>query len=153
MHAEGALENILRTSWEPPELTSQERPLNIRSGRPQDVRFGRPRDVRSGRPQDGQIRPLRDALGTLEGNVLGMSWGPILAGWDITHAKDAYRGFIDIRNRSLAFKNNAPFTNCISKINNILIGTAEDLDVVMSMYNLIKYSKSYRKTTGSLFSC
>ena len=29
------------------------------------------------------------------------------------------RGFIDIRNRFLAFKNNARFTNCISKINNV----------------------------------
>ena len=48
------------------------------------------------------------------------------------------RKIIDIRNRILAFKNNAPFTNCISKINNVLIGNAEDLDVVMPMYNLLK---------------
>ena len=50
----------------------------------------------------------------------------------------------------LAFKNNAPFTSCMSKINNILIGNAEDLDIVMPMYNLIEYSKNYRKTSGSL---
>ena len=43
------------------------------------------------------------------------------------------------------------FTNCISKINNVLIDSAEDLDVVMPMYNLIKCSKNYRKTTGSLW--
>ena len=61
------------------------------------------------------------------------------------------RGFIDIRNRFLAFKNNAPFTNCISKINNVLIDNAEDLDIVMPMYNLLEYSKNYRKTTGSLW--
>ena len=48
------------------------------------------------------------------------------------------RKIIDIRNRILAFKNNAPFTNYISKINNVLIGNAEDLDVVMPMYNLLK---------------
>ena len=48
------------------------------------------------------------------------------------------RRIIDIRNRILAFKNNAPFINCISKINNVLIGNAEDLDVVMPMYNLLK---------------
>ena len=47
--------------------------------------------------------------------------------------KKTYRSFIDIKNRSLAFKNNAPFTNCISKINNVLIDNAEDLDVVMPM--------------------
>ena len=48
------------------------------------------------------------------------------------------RRIIDIRNRILAFKNNAPFTNYISKINNVLIGNAEDLDVVMPMYNLLE---------------
>ena len=55
-----------------------------------------------------------------------------------------------MRNRSLPFKNNAPFTNCISKIDNALIDNAEDLDFVMPMYNLIEYSKIYRKTTDSL---
>ena len=55
------------------------------------------------------------------------------------------------KNRPLAFKNNAPFINCISKINNVLIENAEDLDLVMPMYNLIEYSKSYRRTTGSLW--
>ena len=53
------------------------------------------------------------------------------------------------RNKNLAFKNNAPFINCISKINGIKIDNAEDLDVVMPMYNLLEYRKSYRKTTGS----
>ena len=37
----------------------------------------------------------------------------------------------DRKNRSLAFKNNAPFINCISKINNVLVYNAEDLNVVM----------------------
>ena len=52
------------------------------------------------------------------------------------------------RNKSVAFKNNAPFINCISKINCIQIDNAEDLDVVMPMYNLLEYSKNYRKTTS-----
>ena len=65
--------------------------------------------------------------------------------------KTNVRGIIDIRNSFLAFKNNAPFTNCISKINNGFIDNAEDLDVVMLMYNLLEYSKNYRKTTGSLW--
>ena len=55
------------------------------------------------------------------------------------------------RNKSVAFKNNAPFINCISKINGVQIDNAEDLDVVMPMYNLLEYSKNYRKTTGSLW--
>ena len=41
--------------------------------------------------------------------------------------------------------------NCISKINGVKIDNAEDLDVVMPMYNLLEYSKNYRKTTGSLW--
>ena len=55
------------------------------------------------------------------------------------------------RNKAVAFKNNAPFINCISKINGIEIGNAEDLDVVIPMYNLLEYSKNYRKTRGSLW--
>ena len=68
---------------------------------------------------------------------------------DITLTKAANRDFIDVRNRFLAFKNNAPFTNYISRINNVLINNAEDLDVVMPMYNLLEHSKNYRKTLGS----
>ena len=55
------------------------------------------------------------------------------------------------RNKSVAFKNNAPFINCIWKINGVQIDNAEDLDVVMPIYNLLEYSKNYRKTTGSLW--
>ena len=57
------------------------------------------------------------------------------------------------RNKAVAFKNNAPFINCISKINGVQIDNAEDLDAVMLMlmYNLLEYSKNYRKTTGSLW--
>ena len=42
------------------------------------------------------------------------------------------------RNKSVAFKSNAPFINCISKVNGIQIGNAEDLDVVMLMYNSLE---------------
>ena len=42
------------------------------------------------------------------------------------------------RNKNLAFKNNVPFINCISKINGVQIDNADDLDVVMLMYNLKK---------------
>ena len=37
------------------------------------------------------------------------------------------------RNEAVAFKNNAPFINCISKTNGVQIDSAEDLDVVMLM--------------------
>ena len=55
------------------------------------------------------------------------------------------------KNRPLAFKNNAPFIGCNSKINNTLIDNPKDLDVVTPMYNLIENSKNFGKTTGSLW--
>ena len=57
----------------------------------------------------------------------------------------------NIKTRSLALKNHGSFINRISKINNILIDNAENLDAVKPMYNLTEYSKNYRKTTGSLW--
>ena len=55
------------------------------------------------------------------------------------------------RNRPLILKNNAPFVSCITRINDQLIEDADDLDVVMPIYNLSEYSKNYRKTIGSLY--
>ena len=49
------------------------------------------------------------------------------------------------RNKSVAFKNNAPFINCISKITGVRINNAIDQDVVMPMYNMLEYNKNYRK--------
>ena len=53
------------------------------------------------------------------------------------------------RNKATASKNNAPFINCI--LHGVKIDNAEDLDIVMPMYNLLEHSKNYRKTTGSLW--
>ena len=52
----------------------------------------------------------------------------------------------DKRNRPLILKTNAPFVSCITRINGELIQDANDLDIVIAMYNLLQYSKSYRKT-------
>ena len=52
-----------------------------------------------------------------------------------------------------AFKNCAPFTNCITKIDGTTIYDAEDLDLVMPIYNLIEYSSNYSETTGNLWFC
>ena len=54
-------------------------------------------------------------------------------------------------NKKVIFKNCAPFTNCISEINNTQIDNAKDIDIVMPMYNLIEYSDNYAKTTGSIW--
>ena len=54
-------------------------------------------------------------------------------------------------NRKIILKNNAPFVSCITRINNEFIEDADDLDIVMPMYNLLEYSKNDRKTIGSLY--
>ena len=51
----------------------------------------------------------------------------------------------------MILKNNAPFVSCITRINGKLIEDADDLDIVMPMYNLLEYSKNYRKTIDSLY--
>ena len=56
-------------------------------------------------------------------------------------------------NKKVAFKNCAPFTNCISKINNTQVDNAKDIDTVMPVYSLIEYSDNYSKTSGSLWQC
>ena len=60
---------------------------------------------------------------------------------------------LDERNKGVIFKICAPFTKCISRINNTDIDNAQDIDIVMSMYNLIEYSDNYSKTSGSLWQC
>ena len=57
----------------------------------------------------------------------------------------------DEKDKGVAFKNCAPFTNCISEINNSQVDNAKDIDIVMNMYNLIEYSDNYAKTSGSLW--
>ena len=54
----------------------------------------------------------------------------------------------------VAFKNCALFAKCITRIDATTIDVAEDLDLVMPMYNLnnlIEYSSNYFETTGSLW--
>ena len=51
----------------------------------------------------------------------------------------------------VAFKNCAPFCTCDITINDKHIEKAEDLDIVMPMYNLLEYSDDYQNSTGSLF--
>ena len=58
---------------------------------------------------------------------------------------------LDERDKGLTFKDCAPFTKCISRINNTEIDNAKDINIVMTMYNLIEYSDNYSKTSGSLW--
>ena len=52
---------------------------------------------------------------------------------------------------NVTFKNCAPFTRCITHINDEHVETAENLDIIMPMYNLIEYSDNYSDSSGSLY--
>ena len=54
-------------------------------------------------------------------------------------------------NKKVTFKNCAPFTNCVSEINNANVDDAKNIDIAMPMYNLIIYSDNYSETSGSLW--
>ena len=55
------------------------------------------------------------------------------------------------RNKKVILKNCVLFTDCISDSNNKEIDHAKDIDVAISMYNLIKYSDNYSKTSVRLW--
>ena len=56
----------------------------------------------------------------------------------------------DERDKGVIFKNCAPFTKCISRIN-ADIDSSQDIDIVMPMYDLIEYSDNYSKASGGLW--
>ena len=63
-----------------------------------------------------------------------------------------YIKFADVvANTNVAFKNCAPFTRCVTHKNDEDVETAENLDIIMPMYNLIEYSDSYSGSSGSLY--
>ena len=77
---------------------------------------------------------------------------------DYNHAYIVVTGKITVTNpnnnaydKKLALKNNAPFYSCLTKINGKFIDFSDELDVVMPLYNLLHYPKSYRKISESLF--
>ena len=64
------------------------------------------------------------------------------------------RGVITIIGHTIAqvaFKNCAPLTRCITKIDGTTIHDPENLDLVMPMFNLLEYSSNYSETTGGLW--
>ena len=75
----------------------------------------------------------------------------LVKGTIIVNNTAAQGAAVNNANKKVIFKNCAPFTNCISEINNTQIDNAKDIDIVMPMYNLIEYSDNYAKTTGSLW--
>ena len=74
----------------------------------------------------------------------------ILVKGNITVNNTADSGAANNTNKKVIFKNCAPFTSLISKINNTQIDHAEYIDIVMPMYNLIEYSDNYSKNIWKL---
>ena len=68
----------------------------------------------------------------------------------VSNTEAAYANANNI-GKKVIIKSCAAFTNCISEINNIQVGNAKDIDVVMTMYNLIEYIDNYSKTSGILW--
>ena len=93
-------------------------------------------------------KSIRFKTPMLRSNLCDYSDAYILVKGTIKVAGDHPR---DGQNRYFTLKNNALFASCITRINGELIKDADDLDIVMPMYNLLEYSKSYRKTIGSLY--
>ena len=106
-------------------------------------------DIRGAYSPNKQIR-FKTAM--LRSSLCDYSDAYILVKGNITVNNTAADGAAAANNtnKKVIFKNCAPFTNCISKINNTQIDNDEYTDIVMPMYNLIEYSDNYSKTSGSL---
>ena len=61
---------------------------------------------------------------------------------------DAAARQADERDKGVTFKNHAPFTKCITRIDNTGIDNAHNIDIVMPIDNLIEYSDNYSKSSG-----
>ena len=90
----------------------------------------------------------------LRSNLCGYADSYILVKGTITitgEGADAAAERADERDKGVTFKNCAPSTKWISRINNTDIDNAHDIDIVMPMYNLIEYDDNYSKTSGSFW--
>ena len=96
-------------------------------------------------------KSIRFKTSMLRSNLCDYSDAYILVKGTITVTVLEVNNIRDKRNRPLVLKNNAPFVSFITRINGKLIEDVDDLDIIMPMYNLLEYSKNYRKTIGSLY--
>ena len=88
-------------------------------------------------------KPIKFKTSMLRSSLCDYSYAYILVKWNISVINTAAEeAAVNNASKKLIFKNCAPFTNCISKINNTQIEDAEYNDIVMPMYNfgkLLKY--------------
>ena len=80
----------------------------------------------------------------IKSNIGDYSDAYIFVTWNITATGR------DAKTRA-AFKKFAPFTKCTTHINDEQVDNADNLDIVMPMYNLIAYSDNYSDTSRSLW--
>ena len=108
-------------------------------------------DLRGTRNTNNQIKfktsMLRSSLCDYSDVYVPVSGAITIAGAGDNDAARRLNG----RNKGVIFKNCAPFTDCISEINNTQIDNAKYIHVVMPMYNLNEYSHNYPKTSGNLW--
>ena len=105
-------------------------------------------DIRGAYSPNKQIR-FKTAM--LRSSLCDYSDAYILVKENISVINNASAGAAaNNRNKKVIFKDCAPFTNCISNINNTQIDSAEYIDILMPMYDVIEYSDNYSKTYGSL---
>ena len=94
-------------------------------------------------------KSIRFKTPTLRSSLCDYSDAYILVKGTITvtalGANNGANNIRDKKNRPSILKNNSLFVSCITRINGELIEDADDLDIVMSMYNLLEYSKSIEK--------
>ena len=83
-----------------------------------------------------ETRNLKLETKVIKSNLCDYSDAYILVTGDIT----ARGGDANVK---VAFKNCAPFTKCVTHINDEHVDNADNLDIVMPMYNLIEYSDNY----------
>ena len=97
-------------------------------------------------------KQIRFKTSMLRSNLCDYSDAYILVRGNITVNNTVAEGAAATNtNKKVTFKNGAPFTNYVNKINNTQIDDAEYIDIVNPMYNLIEYSNIYSKTSGSLW--
>ena len=108
-------------------------------------------DESKGRYDNSNIRFETSIIGS---NLCGYSDSYILVKVAVTVPNTTAAGAeVKNTNKKVIFKTCAPFTDCITEINNTQVDHAQQIDIVMPMYNLIEYSHAYSKKSGRLWQC
>ena len=104
------------------------------------------------RGKDNEDNQIRFKSSVLKSRLCDYSHSYILVKGTITvENKAAQDQWNNATNKKVIFKSCGPFTNSISRVNNMQVDDAHDIDVVMVMYKLIEYKDNYSKTFENLW--